>query len=296
MTEKSRVRIVAASTHPSRPVTLRSLSAFAVLLLVALAGCDAGPSAPAAPAPPLQDLTPPDSAYARLLGDAGGVDGLTRLLRTSTDAELAARFARYGMAFEVIDRTPLEDSTVAGFQDITACPQLFPTADRTKWFRLVGAGGAEDHYIDSRGRPATAFKSLGPITTAARQTTCQTNVGNWGVPAADYDGGHLIGSQLGGWGGRANLVPQHYNFNRGNWLRIENALALCGRLGSGAVEYHVDVDYPSSTALTPSQFHADVKIGGVWKSADFTNASSGGSNGTSQATSMVSWLQSKGCY
>ena len=184
----------------------------------------------------------------------------------------------------------------ARFQDITACPQKFPTSDRVKWFRLVGAGGAEDHYIDSRGRPATAFKSLGPVTTAARQTTCQTNVGNWASPASSYDGGHLIGSQLGGWGGRANLVPQQYNFNRGNWKRIEDAVAKCSRLGSGAIEYHVDVDYSNSTTLTPSQFHADIKIGGVWKSADFTNTAGGGSSGTSQATSMVSWLQGKGCY
>lgn len=269
-----------------------------LVALVALSACDTNPSTTGlAPGP--VDAVPADSAYARLLADAGGVDGLTRLLRTASDADLEATFAQYGMAFEVIDRDAAEEAAAAGpeaFRDITACPQLFPSSDRTKWFRLVGTGGPEDHYIDSRGRPATAFKSLGPVTTAPRQTTCQTNVGNWGSPASSYDGGHLIGSQLGGWGGRANLVPQHYNFNRGNWLRIENQMATCGRLGSGAVEYHVDVDYPSSSALVPSQFHADVKIGGVWKSADFTNASSGGSNGTSQATSLVSWLQSKGCY
>lgn len=278
-------------------------SAFFLVALVAFAGCDTGPAVHSVPGPS-PDLAPADSSYARLLTDVGGLDGLTQLLRTATDADLEATFARYGMAFEVIDRTATEDDAVAQdaqaaaarFYDVTTCSQFFPTADRTKWFRLVGAGGAEDHYIDSRGRPATAFKSLGPVTTAPRQTTCQTNVGNWGSPASSYDGGHLIGSQLGGWGGRANLVPQHYNFNRGNWLRIENQLARCGRLGSGAVEVHMDVDYPSSSALTPSQFHADVKIGGVWKSANFTNASSGGPNGTAQATSMVSWLQSKGCY
>lgn len=265
----------------------------AVLLVAvaALVGCDTTGTAPTAE----PELVSADSAYAALLNDVGGVDGLAHLLRTSSDAELAATFARYGMAFEVVDREAEEDEA-ARLQDITACPQRFPTADRTKWFRLVGAGGAEDHYIDSRGRPATAFKSLGPVTTAPRQTTCQTNVGNWASPASSYDGGHMIGSQLGGWGGRANLVPQQYNFNRGNWKRIEDALAKCARLGSGRVEYHVDVDYPSSTTLTPSQFHADVKIGGVWKSADFTNTSGGGTYGTSRATSMVSWLQSKGCY
>lgn len=274
----------------------------ALLLLAVgvLAACDTG-SAPAVIAPPAADAAPPDTAYARLLADVGGVDGMIALLRGATEDELEATFARYGMGFEVIDRTEVEqqlagDPDAALRFDITACSQYFPTADRTKWFRLIGAGGPEDHYIDSRGRPATAFKSLGPITTAPRQTTCQTNVGNWGSPSSSYDGGHLIGSQLGGWGGRANLVPQHYNFNRGNWVRIENKLATCGRLGSGAVEYHVDVDYPNSTTLTPSQFHADVRIAGIWKSADFTNATSGGPSGTSQADGMISWLQARGCY
>lgn len=283
---------------PLRPS--RSFAASALLLAgLLIAACDTT-TAPVAP-PPSPNAAPADSAYARLLNDVGGLDGMIAFLRGSTDAELEATFARYGMAFEVIDRTEAEAAFQAGTGDalrldITACPQFFPTADRTKWFRLVGAGGAEDHYIDSRGRPATAFKSLGPIVTAARQTTCQTNVGNWGSPAADYDGGHLIGSQLGGWGGRANLVPQHYNFNRGNWARIENKLATCGRLGNGAVEYHVDVDYPSSTALVPSQFHADVKIGGVWKAADFLNTMNGGTNGKAQADGMISWLNSRGCY
>jgi hypothetical protein len=266
-----------------------------VLLVAAavFAGCDTHTGAPALG--PDRAPDPADAAYARLLDDVGGVAGLSDLLRTASNDELAATFARYGMAFEVVDRAAVEGDQ-GRLQDITACPQYFPTADRTKWFRLIGAGGPEDHYIDSRGRPLTAFKSLGPVTTAPRQTTCQTNVGNWGAAGDDYDGGHLIGSQLGGWGGRANLVPQQYNFNRGNWVRIENALALCGRLGSGAVEYHVDVDYPSSSTLTPSAFHADVRIGGVWKSADFTNTSGGGTSGTSQATAMVSWLQSRGCY
>ena len=91
-------------------------------------------------------------------------------------------------------------------------------------------------------------------------------------------------------------IRDRYNFNRGNWVKIENKLALCGRLGSGAVMVQVDVDYPNSTTLTPSAFHADVRIAGVWKSADFTNTSGGGSNGTAQANSMVSWLQGKGCY
>ena len=268
-------------------VPLRRLAALALAL--ALAGCDAG--APEAVAPGPQRATE-DAAYASLLAEHGGVDGLSAFLKDASVAELGASLARHGIAFELLDAA--DDDFVR--RDVYACSQFYPSADRVKWFRLVGAGGPEDHYIDSRGRPATAFKSLGPVVTASRQSSCQTTIGNWGSPASSFDGGHLIGSQLGGWGGRANIVPQHYNFNRGNWAKIENALAKCGRLGSGAVEYHVDVDYPSSSALTPSQFHADVKIAGAWKSADFTNTTYGGSYGTSRANAMVSWLQGKGCY
>jgi hypothetical protein len=275
--------------------------ASALLALVLLAGCDASldTATPLADVPgPARAVVTSDSAYARLLRDVGGLEGLARLRREASNETLAATFARHGIAFEVIDREAAEAEAEAlgKLQDITACPQLFPTEDRGKWFRLIGAGGAEDHYIDTRGRPLTSFKSLGPIVTAARQTTCQANVGNWGAAGDTYDGGHMIGSQLGGWGGRANLVPQQYNFNRGNWVKIENALAKCGRLGNGAVEWHVDVDYPNTTTLTPSAFHADIKIAGVWKSGSFTNTAYGGPNGTTTANSIVTWLQGKGCY
>ena len=207
-----RLPMLVATSRFSR---LRALPALLVLALTVLAGCDTGVDPTSEPE---RFAASTDSTYARLLADVGGVDGLSTLFRESTDAELVDLFARYGMASEVVEIADADEA--ARIQDITACPQRFPTADRTKWFLLRGAGGVENHYIDSRGRPLTAFKSLGPIVTASRKTTCQRNVGNWASPASSYDGGHLIGSQLGGWGGRANLVPQHYTFNRGNWKRI----------------------------------------------------------------------------
>lgn len=272
---------------------LRSAFGAFVLALV-LAACDT--QAPQTLAPPPEAHVSSDTAYARLLADLGGQDGLLRLLHGSTDAELERTLAAYGMQLEVIDRDAIDEARLDADKDITSCPQFFPTADRTKWFRLVGAGGDEHHYIDSRGRPLIATKVLGPVVTAPRQTTCQTTVGNWGVPAADYDGGHLIGSQLGGWGGRANLAPQHFNFNRGNWARIENKLATCGRLGSGAVQFVVDIDYPSSTALVPSRWRGDVTIGGATRRASFLNQSGGGPDGKAQADGMIAWLDSRGCY
>jgi hypothetical protein len=269
------------------------------LILVLLAGCSTDQSFVEEIAVLEPARVPADSNYAALLEGVGGREALVVLLESASDAELEATLAAYGMGYEALDQDDLDALAAADEalgKDITSCPQRFPTGDRTKWFRLEGAGGYESHYIDSRGRPATAYKSLGPIVTAPRQTTCQANVGNWEDPGSLYDGGHLIGSQLGGWGGRANLVPQQYNFNRGNWKRVEDRLARCGRLGSGAVRFYADVDYPNSTTLTPSQFHADVQIAGQWKSADFLNQSGGGSNGYDQATSMVNWLSGKGCY
>ena len=53
----------------------------------------------------------------------------------------------------------------------------------------------------------------------------QSSVGQWGDaedPSNNYDGGHIIGAQLGGWGGRLNLVPWDNQFNGGNWALIEN--------------------------------------------------------------------------
>lgn len=244
-----------------------------------------------------QDFVVADSAYARLIDGIGGREALLQLLSEASHEELEATFARYGMGFEVIDRSLIDEENYEDdTRNIQSCPQFFPTADRTKWFRLIGAGGPEDHYIDSRGRPLIAVKSLGPIVTAPRQTTCQTNVGHWGAAGDTYDGGHLIGSQLGGWGGRANLVPQQFNFNRGNWVRVENALARCGRLGNGAVRFVVDIDYPNATTLTPSRWRGDVTIAGATRRASFTNTSGGGPNGTTQATGMVNWLQARGCY
>jgi DNA/RNA endonuclease G (NUC1) len=77
-----------------------------------------------------------------------------------------------------------------------------------------------------------------------RNNDCQGKVGGWGdtaSPSNEYDGGHMIGSQLGGWGKRANMVPQVANFNRGNWAQIENTLADCGALVAGHLRYVVTV-------------------------------------------------------
>ncbi len=81
--------------------------------------------------------------------------------------------------------------------------------------------------IPSMGSSITSTAPAGPTghmpifrrsSPLLARTPVKRDVGRWGDaenPSNDYDGGHMIGSQLGGWGGQANLVPQDANFNRG---------------------------------------------------------------------------------
>jgi len=268
----------------------RSLLGALVLVLTA---CDATQ-------PISDDATPdvaPDPVYEAMLNGVGGMDGLSALLDSASPEVLTATFAEYGVSYEEIDVSAYDMDADTKGDTITECPQYFRSADRNKWISLRGAGGSESHYIDSRGRPLAAYKRLPPVTTASRSSYCQTQIGNWASPASSYDGGHLIGSQLGGWGKRANIVPQQFNFNRGNWKRVEDQIAKCRRLPNGVVAYYVVVGYPSGSGLTPSRFTSNVSISGsAWENAYFSNTSGGGSNGYNEATSMRNWLSSRGCY
>jgi hypothetical protein len=179
---------------------------------------------------------------------------------------------------------------------ITDCTQTFPSGDRSTWHSLNG----EYYYIDSAGRPNKAYTYLPPIASEARDDTCQASVGQWGDaanPGTDYDGGHMIGSQLGGWGRRANLVPQEANFNRGNYAQLENKMAQCGGLSSGRMLYSITVSYPNSTTLIPSTWNVYIqdRTQGDYVSLNFLNASQGGSNGTSERDRGVNFLSANGC-
>jgi hypothetical protein len=285
---------------------LRRWTGTAVLATLVLAGCDTStPTVDAPPAAPAQPDTfeaPTDPAFAALV-HALGHDGITTLLDSEDEDAIAAAFAPYGIGYEVVDVTAAEAAMEQGDPDdarlgttITECPQYFGTSYRSKWFTLKGAGGSESHYVDGSGRPGAAYKRLPPDVAAPRSTSCQTDIGNWASPASSYDGGHLIGSQLGGWGKRANIVPQHYNFNRGNWKRIEDRLAQCDALPYAAIEYYVIVDYPNASTLTPNYFHSYVNVSGSgYVGGHFNNASGGGSNGRAESDRVINHLISRGC-
>lgn len=220
--------------------------------------------------------------------DFGGPGGLMDFFQSHTAEEIREAMKPYGVGYT-------DHGNVSEFL-ISDCPKNFPSSDRSVWHNFDG----EYYYIDSSGRPNKAYKDLPPITAAARIDSCQTSIGQWGDaenPSNDYDGGHLIGSQLGGWGGRANIVPQDANFNRGNWAQLENKMALCKSLPSARLRYSITASYPNSTALVPNAMTMLItnQSSGASVSMSFQNVDYGGTNGTSERTKGVNWLTSQGC-
>jgi hypothetical protein len=256
--------------------TLNKLSVAVVLGLV-LGGCGATDT----------DLGG-ESVASLIEQDFGGPSGLMEFFDSHTEEEIREALKPYGVGYVVHGGITQ--------QVISDCPKYFPSGDRNIWHNFDG----EYFYIDGSGRPHRAYKYLPLIVAAPRLDTCQTNVGQWGDaenPTNDYDGGHLIGSQLGGWGGRANLVPQDANFNRGNWAQLENKMATCDELPSGRLRYYIGANYPNTTTLIPNNMTMEIKnqATGSYVSMSFSNVDYGGSNGTNERYRGVDWLTSQGC-
>jgi filamentous hemagglutinin len=75
------------------------------------------------------------------------------------------------------------------------------------------------------------------------------------------DGGHLIASSLGGAGDRINIVPQAATLNRDDWRAMEREFA--GYLKEGkSVTVKIDVGYPASGGVRPSEFTVAALING----------------------------------
>ncbi len=233
------------------------------------------------------DSAASSDSLTQLEDDHGGADGLRGFFDENTVDAIQLELSSYGIGYVV---HPVEQ------QLISDCVKNFPSSDRNTWHNFNG----ELYFIDTSGRPSRAYADLPPIVAQARISSCQTSIGQWGdaeKPSNDYDGGHLIGSQLGGWGGRANIVPQDANFNRGNWVQLENAMALCRNRPSGSMRYSVSVGYPNSSALVPSTFGMVInnKPNSTSVTLSFTNVDGGGSSGTTTRQRGVSFLTSSGC-
>jgi hypothetical protein len=228
-----------------------------------------------------------DGIASQIERDFGGPNGVMEFFQSHTEEEIRAAMAQYGVGYKV------HDVSAAVISD---CPKYFPSGDRNVWHNFDG----EYYLIEGYGRPSRAYKYLPPIVAAARNDTCQLNVGQWGDaenPANDYDGGHMIGSQLGGWGARANLVPQDANFNRGNWVTLENKMATCGSLPSGRIRYYIGANYPNSTALIPNNMTMELRnqSTGSYVLLSFSNVDYGGTNGTNEKNRGVTFLTNQGC-
>lgn len=268
-------------------MTLRKL--VFLLCAVSLTAISTGCTMPDAPGDASGDA-PGDDPTAALEGDFGGPLGLMAFFHDADARDIRAVLGEYGMDYTV-HRVATEESKYIG-----DCPQYFPSSDRNTWHNFNG----EYYYIDSSGRPYKAYAYMPPIVSESRSTSCQSNVGQWGDAENswdDYDGGHMIGSQLGGWGKRANLVPQDLNFNRGNWKSLENQMAECNGLPSGRMFYYVRANYSNSSDLVPSTMNMMLENrstgSDVWLS--FENVYQGGSSGTSEKSRGVDFLKSNGC-
>ncbi|HYO53712.1 DNA/RNA non-specific endonuclease [Archangium sp.] len=224
-----------------------------------------------------------DELVSQIERDFGGPSGVMDFFESHSEDEIRRAMEPYGVGY-----------VTSGL--ITDCPQYFPAGDRNVWHSLNG----EYYFIDGSGRPSRAYAYLPPIAAEARSDSCQGNVGQWGDaenPSNDYDGGHLIGSQLGGWGKRANLVPQDANFNRGNWVTLENKMARCSVLPNGRLRYSIGANYPNSSALIPNNMTMEIRNQSTGSSVflSFANTDGGGSNGTNEKNRGVNFLTSQGC-
>jgi hypothetical protein len=220
----------------------------------------------------------------------GGPSELMDFFESHSEDEVQRALAPYGVGFRIHP-----DSEVSAAL-ITDCPQYFPSSDRNIWHSLNG----EYYFIDGSGRPHRAYSYLPPIAAEVRSDYCQGNVGQWGDaanPSNDYDGGHLIGSQLGGWGKRANLVPQDANFNRGNWATLENKMAKCAVLPNGRLRYYIGANYPDATTLIPNNMTMELRnqSSGSYVLLSFDNTDYGGTNGTNEKNRGVTFLTNQGC-
>lgn len=192
----------------------------------------------------------------------------------------------------------LTDGEVVGSDvELLTCPTHFSSSLRQRWLTI----GRQFYFIDDVGRPAGARSFMPPTqSNANRDAHCQREVGHLGDvvdPSADYDGGHLIARQLGGWPGRANLVPQNASFNRGNWAQLETELAGCNRLAPDQLKMEVSVQYADSRTLIPSVLTMTLtdSLSGTGIQLSFDNAERGGYAGDSERARGADWLKAIGC-
>ena len=193
------------------------------------------------------------------------------------------------------DSAPIETEAPQGFWD---CPIYLPAnANRTENETNI------TYSSDNMGRPIQAIATNISKRPAKRLEGCSPQVGNLfeGRGAyPDLQGGHLIGAQLGGWGGRANLAPQSKRFNLSNYSIIENAAALCKP--SNGISMTVGLTYPDGDGAFPHDeivpetwYVRFTKGGGGVEEATFQNTNNGGPNASQKVDEITKFLRKNGC-
>ncbi len=225
------------------------------------------------------------TANQRFFASIGGAASFDAFLAKNDAATIQAALAVFGMKYSS-DAVVAPAADNIGVLASTDCVRNFSAADSGMWHTVDGG----TYYVDSVGRPSIARRTIPPIKTGVR-TTCQTTVGKY-ENATGYDGGHMIATQIGGYGTRINIVPQNLNFNRGNWAQIENKLAGCGSASTTSLE--VTVAYPTTVVVTPNLFTYSI-TNGTNITKTFTNTDGGGTSGVSNKDQIVTFLTGKGC-
>jgi len=212
-------------------------------------------------------LSSPDTSakpFYRMVHDMGGFNTFQKMLAEEDESKLRATLRLYGINMDdpestrrelsATSATEAESSGTAKPLAITDCVKFFPIGDRNKAFALP----SQFVYIDAQGRPAYASWHGGPSVTPLPGTRlpCGTTVGTWGLKT-DV-GGHMIPAALGGYGGRANIIPQDGSLNGGPWRSVEYVPTLCRK--KFPVQYQFTNVYFSPADVRPAFIKAWVKI------------------------------------
>ncbi|WP_437882964.1 DNA/RNA non-specific endonuclease [Pseudomonas sp. LRF_L74] len=119
------------------------------------------------------------------------------------------------------------------------------------------------YTTDAEGRISSVEGKLS-LKKAERNEYAQRTVGKDDGRLADDQGGHLIGSQFNGFGGKENLTPMHKsinNYHSGEWGQMEKNWA--SELAAGNdVQVKIKLVYGDSSARA-TEFRITETIGGV---------------------------------
>lgn len=289
---------------------MKKIVACSVILSVILASCGTSQETTERPVetkPISLDAYSGNTPADQIIKEMGGLKGLFEFVNSEDAATVEQKAKAYGLNY--IDwRSPKNMSALAA----DGCPgPVFGYAERGTMQTMPDNTIV---WIDNVGRPYRAAKTITPITPTTRTwkvDECSAYVGKL-EGRVGFQGGHLVGLQLGGWGLRSNLVPQNTNFNTGNWAQIENAAKLCQSLHNnyfdflgrrGSAYYSTIVLYSNTTTYTPYEFQLTIETyRPTFNTSDseviygaFTNTAYGGADGSTTRQRMVQELRDEGC-